>query len=57
MVCWAWSITAAMDPRNLSRWDKRITDPLDYLLGEGYTITAYEETRQAYMEEIVGVGC
>jgi hypothetical protein len=56
MVIWSWGITAAMDPRNLARWDKRINEPLEILLRGGYAKKAYKETRQAYLAEIVGEG-
>ena len=51
MVIWAWG----MDPHNLSHWDKRISEPLDVLLRQGYAKKAYAETREAYLAEIVGV--
>lgn len=55
MVIYSWGITAGMDPRNLARWDKRISEPLDYLLERGYAKKAYTETRTAYLTDIVGV--
>lgn len=54
MVIYAWGITAGMDPRNLARWDKRISEPLDWLLQRGYGLQAYKETRAAYLSDIVG---
>ena len=43
-----------MDPRNMARWEKRISEPLEVLLQQGYAKKAFAETPEAYMDEIVG---